>query len=118
MLVGFVLLYLLASIAVGLYAATRVRGAGDFAVAGSRLGTPIATATVFATWFGAETVLGIPAAFWKEGIGGVVADPFAAVGCLILVALLYARPLFRLDAITLRGYFRARRSEEHQSELQ
>src|SRR5205814_5459786 len=108
MLVGFVLLYLLASIAVGLYAATRVRGAGDFAVAGSRLGTPIVAATVFATWFGAETVLGIPAAFWKDGIGGVVADPFAATLCLVLVALVFARPLHRIDALTLGDYFRQR----------
>jgi len=107
-LAGFVALYLLASIAVGLYAATRVRDAGDYAVASRRFGTTIATATVFATWFGAETVLGIPAAFWKEGLGGVVADPFAAVACLVLVALVYARPLFRLDAITLGDYFRAR----------
>ena len=108
MVVGFVVLYLVASIAIGLYAATRVRGAGDFAVAGSRLGTPIVAATVFATWFGAETVLGIPAAFWKDGIGGVVADPFAATACLLLIAFVFARPLHRLDALTLGDYFRGR----------
>ena len=79
MVVGFVVLYLAASIAVGLYAATRVRGTSDYAVAGKRFGTAIVAATVFATWFGAETVLGIPAAFWKEGLGGVIADPFAAL---------------------------------------
>ena len=38
MLVTFILLYLAASVAVGLYAATRVRGAADYAVAGKRFG--------------------------------------------------------------------------------
>jgi len=107
-LVALVALYILASIGVGLYAATRVRDASDFAVAGRRFGAPVVTATVFATWFGAETVLGIPATFLKEGFRGLVADPFAAMGCLVLVALAFARPLFRLDVITLGDYFRAR----------
>jgi len=107
-LAGLVALYLAASIAVGLYAATRVRGASDFAVAGRQFGATIVAATVFATWFGAETVLGIPATFQKEGLRGLVADPFAATGCLLLVALVFARPLFRLDVLTLGDFFRQR----------
>jgi solute:Na+ symporter, SSS family len=107
-LVVFIALYLVVSVAVGLYAATRVRGAADYAVAGKRFGTTVVTATVFATWFGAETVLGIPATFVKEGLSGLVADPFAAVACLALIGLVFARPLFRIDAITLGDYFRKR----------
>ena len=108
MLVGFILLYLAISIAVGLYAARRVRGAADFAAARGRLKTPVVTATVFATWFGAETVLGIPATFMKEGLAGLVADPFAAVACLALIGAVFARPLFRLGPLTLGDYFRSR----------
>jgi len=108
LLAGSILLYLAASIGVGLYAATRVRGAADFAVAGRRFGTPVVTATVFATWFGAETVLGIPATFLKEGLRGLVADPFAAVACLALVGIVFARPFFRMQGLTLGDYFRAR----------
>jgi SSS family transporter len=108
MLVGLILLYLAASLAVGLYAATRVRGARDYAVAGKRFGTPVVMATVFATWFGAETVLGIPATFLKEGLRGLVADPFAAVACLVLVGLVFARRFYRLDLLSLGDYFRTR----------
>src|SRR6185369_13543895 len=36
------------------------------------------------------------------------ADPFAAVGCLVLVGLVFARRLHRLDLLTLGDYFRAR----------
>ena len=108
MLVGFILVYLAASVAVGLYAATRVRGAADYAVAGRRFGSPIVAATVFATWFGAETVLGIPATFLQEGLRGLVADPFAAVACLVLVGAVFARAMFGLDMLTLGDFFRAR----------
>jgi len=108
LLAACILAYLAVSIAVGLYAATRVRGAADYAVAGKRFGTPIVAATVFATWFGAETVLGIPATFQKEGLRGLVADPFASVACLILVGLVFARPLYRLDILTLGDLFRER----------
>jgi len=108
LLAALVALYIAASLAVGLYAATRVRSASDFAVAGKRFGAPIVAATVFATWFGAETVLGIPATFLKEGLRGLVADPFAAAGCLLLVGVVFARPLFRLDVLTLGDFLRQR----------
>jgi SSS family solute:Na+ symporter len=75
MLIWFVVIYLLVSIGIGLYAATRVHNTKDYAVAGRSLPLYIVTATVFATWFGAETVLGIPAAFLKEGMKGIVATP-------------------------------------------
>ncbi|HSS28796.1 MAG TPA: sodium:solute symporter family protein [Usitatibacter sp.] len=108
MLIALVALYLAASLAIGLYAATRVKGAGDYAVARKSFGAPVVAAAFFATWFGAETVLGIPATFLKEGMRGLAADPFAAFACLVLVGLAFARPFFRMDALTLGDYFRAR----------
>jgi Na+/proline symporter len=108
LLVGLVVLYLAVSAAIGFYAASRVRGAADFALAGGRFGALVVAATVFATWFGAETVLGIPATFLKEGLRGIVADPFSATACLLLVAFVFARPLHRLQGLTLGDYFRGR----------
>jgi Na+/proline symporter len=78
MLLALVLLYLAVSISIGLYAATRVKSASDFVVAGRHLPLPFIVATVFATWFGSETVLGIPASFLREGLHGVIADPFGS----------------------------------------
>ena len=108
MLAFLVGIYLVASLLIGLYAATRVKGAGDYAVARRAFGTPIVAAAFFATWFGAETVLGIPATFLKEGLRGLAADPFGAFACLALVGFVFARPFFRMDALTLGDYFRAR----------
>ncbi|MFA6921481.1 MAG: sodium:solute symporter family protein, partial [Gallionella sp.] len=112
MLIAFVVLYLLLSIGIGIYASTRVHNARDFVVAGRNLPLPIVTATVFATWFGAETVLGISATFVKEGLSGVVADPFGASLCLIIAGLFFARRLYRMNLLTIGDYYRARYSRE------
>ena len=108
MLLSFVILYLACSVGVGLYAATRVHNTKDFAVAGRSLPLPVVTATVFATWFGAETVLGISATFVKDGLRAVVADPFGSSLCLILAGLWFARRLYRLNLLTIGDCYRLR----------
>ena len=107
-LLGFVVLYLLVSIAIGLYAATKVKNTGDYAVAGRSLPLYIVIATVFATWFGSEAVLGIPGRFVEEGLSGIVEDPFGAGMCLILVGLFFARKLYRMNLLTIGDYYRQR----------
>ena len=97
MILGFVILYLVLSVGIGLAAARRVHTAKDFAVAGRSLPLPIVIATVFATCFGAEAVLGISATFVKEGLRGVVADPFGSSLALILVGLFFAPRFYRMN---------------------
>ena len=108
MLIWFVFLYLLFSVGVGLYASKRVHNSRDFVVAGRNLPMPVVTATVFATWFGSETVLGISATFVQEGMGGVVADPFGASMCLIIAGLFFAPLLYRMNLLTIGDYYRVR----------
>jgi SSS family solute:Na+ symporter len=109
-LLAFVLVYLLISISIGLYAATRVKNATDYAVAGRSLPLPVVIATVFATWFGSETVLGIPARFAEHGLGGTVEDPFGASLCLIFVGMFFARKLYRMNLLTIGDYYKQRYS--------
>jgi SSS family solute:Na+ symporter len=106
----FVILYLAVSVAIGLFAARRVKTSGDYAVAGRSLPLYIVIATVFATWFGSETVLGIPAKFVKDGLRGVIEDPFGASMCLVLVGLFFARKLYRMNLLTIGDYYRQRYS--------
>ncbi len=106
MLLWFVIAYWVISVGIGLYAATRVHNTKDFAIAGRHLPFYMVTATVFATWFGSETVLGIPATFLKEGLHGVVADPFGASMCLILVGLFFAAPLYRMNLLTIGDFYK------------
>ncbi len=106
MLLWFVIIYWIISVGIGIWAALRVRNTGDYALAGRSLPLPIVTATVFATWFGSETVLGIPATFLREGFGGILADPFGSSMCLILVGLFFARPLYRMNLLTIGDFYR------------
>ncbi|MCL6264353.1 sodium:solute symporter family protein [Craterilacuibacter sp. RT1T] len=108
MLVGFVVLYLMVTVAIGLYASTRVKNAKDFATAGASMPMPVVTAMVFATWFGSEAVLGIPSTFLQEGFAGIVEDPFGSFGCLMLVGIFFARRLYRLNLLTIGDFFRQR----------
>nr|WP_294887564.1 sodium:solute symporter family protein [uncultured Limnobacter sp.] len=108
MLLASVVAYLLVSVLIGLYVARNVSSAADYAVAGRHLSLPIVTATVFATWFGSETVLGISSTFVEEGLGGIVADPFGASMCLILAGLFIAPKIYRLNLLTLGDYYRVR----------
>jgi SSS family transporter len=108
MLLTFVVLYILASIAIGLFAGRNVHDTRDYVVAGRTLPFYVVTATVFATWFGSETVLGIPAEFFEGGMHAIVKDPFGAAACLVLVGLFFAAKLYRMDLLTIGDYFRKR----------
>jgi SSS family solute:Na+ symporter len=107
-LVVSVLVYLAVTIAIGLYATKFVSSAKDYLVAGRSLPLYMTTATVFATWFGAETVLSVSATFVKDGLGGIPADPFGATFCLIFVALFFARAFYRMDLLTIGDFYKKR----------
>ncbi|MFN3884301.1 MAG: sodium:solute symporter family protein [Rhodocyclaceae bacterium] len=108
MLLGFVILYLVISIGIGFYAATKVHNARDYIAAGRSLPFSIVMAMVFATWFGAETVLGIPATFMEKDLGGLISDPFGASLCLVLFGLFFARRLYRMNLMTIGDFYRER----------
>jgi len=108
MLIGFVALYLVVTVAIGLWAAKKVHGSKDYIVAGRSLPLYMSTALVFATWFGAETVLGVSSTFLKDGMNGVVADPFGFSFCLVIVALFFARAFYRLNLLTIGDFYRQR----------
>ena len=108
MLLTLVIFYLLCTIAIGLWAAKRVKNTADFAIAGRHLPLIMIVTTTFATWFGSETVLGIPAKFVQGGLHGVVEDPFGAGTCLILVGLFFASKLYKMTLLTISDYYRER----------
>lgn len=108
MLLWFVIAYWVVSVAIGLIAALKVHNTRDFAIAGRHLPFYMVVATVFATWFGSETVLGIPATFLGENLHGIVADPFGASLCLIFVGLFFAAPLYKMKLLTIGDFYKKR----------
>ncbi|MCS6981525.1 MAG: sodium:solute symporter family protein [Flavobacteriales bacterium] len=96
-----VLGYMIVSLALGLLAARRVHSAEDFMNGGRRLPLLLNVAAFFALWYGSETILGASGAYANEGFQAVVEDPFGAALCLFLVALVFARPLYQRNLLTL-----------------
>ena len=107
-LIVFVVLYLLGTLALGVWAGTRIKNTADFAIAGRSLPLIMVVTTTFATWFGAETVMGIPAKFVQGGLNAIVEDPFGAGTCLILVGLFFASKLYRMNLLTIGDFYRKR----------
>jgi Na+/proline symporter len=68
----------------------------------------LATFTVFATWFGAETCIAAAGAVYEHGLSGGSADPFGYGLCILLTGLVFAVPLWRLKLTTLADLFRLR----------
>nr|WKN34216.1 sodium:solute symporter family protein [Tunicatimonas sp. TK19036] len=108
MLLAFIVLYLLATILIGVISSRWIKSSQDYVLAGRRLPLLLASSALFATWFGSETVLGASSEFVENGLLGVIEDPFGAALCLVLVGLLVARPLYRLNILTFCDFYRDR----------
>ncbi|WP_313176033.1 sodium:solute symporter family protein [Massilia sp.] len=107
-LITCVVIYLLGTLALGVWAGSRIKNTSDFAVAGRSLPLIMVITTTFATWFGAETVMGVPAKFVQGGLNAIIEDPFGAGSCLILVGLFFATKLYKLNLLTIGDYYRQR----------
>ncbi len=79
-------------------------------LAGRRLGPGLATFTVFATWFGAETCIGAAGRVYEGGLSNSAADPFGYTICLLLMGLIFAIPLWRRQLTTFADFYRQRYS--------
>ena len=70
----------------------------------------MATFSIFATWFGAETIVGAAGSLYSDGLSGGSADPFGYGLCLIVLGLVVAAPLWRRQYTTFGDLFRERYS--------
>ncbi|MBA4070765.1 MAG: sodium:solute symporter [Gemmatimonas sp.] len=102
------LLFLALQLGIGVWISRRIASEGDYLVAGRKLGYTLATFSIFATWFGAETVIGSSASIYGEGISLASAEPFGYGLCLILMGAFLAKPLWDRGLTTLADLFRQR----------
>ncbi|MGH7699753.1 MAG: sodium:solute symporter family protein [Gemmatimonadales bacterium] len=105
-----VLAYMLVQFGIGVWASRRIKTEDDYLVAGRRLGYPLAIFSLFATWFGAETIVGSAGTVVRDGVSLASAEPFGYGLCLILMGLVFAVPLWRRRLTTLADLFRTRYS--------
>ena len=100
--------YLLVQFALGIAVSRRIATESDYVLAGRKLGVGLAAFSIFATWFGAETVVGAAGAIYSDGLSGGSADPFGYGLCLVVLGLAIAAPLWRRKYTTFGDLFRER----------
>ena len=101
-------LYVLSMLFVGVWVSKRIKTEEDYFLGGRSLGPFLATFSIFATWFGAETCIGTAGNVYRDGLSSLHADPIGYSICLFLMALFFARVLWRRQITTIPDLFRKR----------
>lgn len=99
---AYLVVQVLISVAVSRY----IHSESDYLVAGRSLGLFMASFSLFATWFGAETVMASSGAIAAGGLAGSRADPFGYTICLLLMGLLVAGAMRARNYVTVGDFFR------------
>lgn len=102
--------YIVAQLVIGVAVSRKITGESDYFLAGRSLGYTLATFSMFATWFGAETVIGAASDAYQHGVSLGTAEPFAYAMCLFLMGWVFAVPLWNRQLFTLADLFRTRYS--------
>jgi SSS family transporter len=104
----FIAIFFAIRIIVGVWASRKVQDNTDYVVAGRRLPIHMAAASIMATWFAAETLMGASETAYDYGFQGVVFDPFGASACLFLSGFLFVRLMRRAKYLTIVDFFERR----------
>jgi Na+/proline symporter len=97
--------YVGVQLALGVWVSRRVTSQQDYLLGGRSLGLGFSAASMFATWFGAETCVGAAGEVYAHGLAAVSADPFGYGVCLILFGLFVAGELRKRGYTTLADLF-------------
>src|SRR5688572_15490797 len=111
MLPAVTLAYLGIIFGIVIFAKTKIHDETDFLAAGRRLSTAFASATLFATWFGAGTLLTATDAIYSDGVKTTALEPYGAASCLLLAGLFFAKPLWRMNILTIPDFFKVKFGE-------
>jgi SSS family transporter len=103
-----VLAYIILQFAVAIWVSRRIRTETDYILGGRQIGLSLGAFSVFATWFGAETVLGSAGRVYGDGLSGAQGEPFAYAVGIIVMGLVFAVPLWRRGLVTFGDLFRDR----------
>ncbi|ELY46236.1 sodium:solute symporter family transporter [Natronorubrum bangense] len=107
--IGGVAIFLTVCITIGLYMARNVDGSSEnYILAGRGLVLPIVAATLMAQSLDANATLGNTDLAADFGFWAGAALPVGLAACLIICGLFFAKPLNRMNLMTLPDFFRRR----------
>ena len=99
-------LYLLFLAGLAFFVSGRLESEEDFLVGGRKFNLWLTTFCLFATWFGAGTLIATTDEVAAEGLHITALEPYGAGVCLILAGLFFARPLWNMKLTTYADFFR------------
>jgi len=105
---GFILTYVLAQIGISLWVSRGVKSDADYFLGGRSIAMIPVMLSLFATWFGAETVMGSSAAIAQNGLAGGRSEPIGYALCLVAMAFIVAGAYRRRGYATLADFYRDR----------
>ena len=105
LVVSFIVGFFALRMGVGIWASRRVTDAADYIVAGRKLPIYMVGASVMATWFAAETLMGASSTGYQYGFQGVIFDPFGAAACLFISGFFFTRLMRRARYLTVVDFF-------------
>ena len=100
--------YLFGVMGVAVFANRKIQNEEDYIVAGRRLPAWMATFTLFATWFGAGTLLTATNEIRSEGLRVSLLEPYGSGAALLLAGWFFAGPLWHEKLCTLSDLYRRR----------
>ncbi len=108
LIVTFIVGFFAVRMGVGIWASRKVSNAADYIVAGRSLPIYMVGASVMATWFAAETLMGASSSGYQYGFQGVIFDPFGAAACLFISGFFFTRLMRRARYLTVVDFFEHR----------
>jgi SSS family transporter len=108
LVIAGIVVFFIIRLGVGYWASRRVSTTADYIVAGRRLPIWLAAASIMATWFAAETLMGASSTAYQYGMQGVVFDPFGAALCLFLSGFFFVRLMRRARYLSIISFFDSR----------
>ncbi len=104
-LAGVLVAYMSVMYVVGYLAQRQINDVEDYLVAGRNLSGTLACVTIVATWFGAESLMTATDEVSQLGIRRAMMDPVGISVCLLIAGLCVARPLWRMNLLTVPDFF-------------
>lgn len=99
--------YVALQLAIAWWVSRRIASEADYLLAGRSIGLGLASFSIFATWFGAETCIGAAGTAYTDGVSAATAEPFGYGACLIIMGFVFAVPLYSRGITTLADLFRS-----------
>ncbi len=98
--------FLVVIFGIALWSNYQVKNDEDFLVGGRNFNLWLTTFCLFATWFGAGTLITATDEIAREGLRAAALEPYGAGFCLIFAGLFLAKPLWEMKLYTMSDFYK------------